>query len=133
MQFRHASGHRPGFNDLKVIEVAELPNAHAMGKPCIPDFREAHEVQRVVESIAISSRARDRLPVERSQDRPRQARAAPIPDATRDAGPHCRWRCRCCRLLNETAGFRMVSRVLAVMELFFHPDSDSPETMLSAG
>ena len=63
-QFCPAPGHQLGFNDLKVIEVAELLNAHAAGQACSPDFREALEVQRVVEAIASSARARKWMPVE---------------------------------------------------------------------
>ena len=42
--FCPAPGHHLGFNDLKVIEVAELLAAHAGGAPCGPSFREAYEV-----------------------------------------------------------------------------------------
>ena len=63
-QFCPAPGHQLGFNDLKVIEVAELLNAHATGQACSPDFREALEVQQVVEAIASSARARKWMPVE---------------------------------------------------------------------
>ena len=57
-RFCPAPGHQLGFNDLKVIEVAELLEAHSNGTSCHPDFREALEVQRTVEAIANSSRAR---------------------------------------------------------------------------
>lgn len=57
-RFCPAPGHQLGFNDLKVIEVAELLEAHSNGTPCHPDFREALEVQRTVEAIANSSRTR---------------------------------------------------------------------------
>ncbi|GGH38282.1 Predicted dehydrogenase [Cribrihabitans marinus] len=49
--FCPAPGHQLGFNDLKVIEVAELLEAHAGGAACEPDFREAFEVQRTVEAM----------------------------------------------------------------------------------
>lgn len=49
--FCPAPGHHLGFNDLKVIEVAELLTAHSGGAPCGPDFREAYEVQRTVEAM----------------------------------------------------------------------------------
>lgn len=49
--FCPAPGHHLGFNDLKVIEVAELLTAHAGGAACSPDFREAYEVQRTVEAM----------------------------------------------------------------------------------
>lgn len=50
-QFCPAPGHHLGFNDLKVIEVAELLAAHIGRGPCTPDFREAYEVQRTVEAM----------------------------------------------------------------------------------
>ena len=56
--FCPAPGHQLGFNDLKIIEVAELLDAHAAGGACSPDFREALEVQRTVEAITESSRLR---------------------------------------------------------------------------
>jgi len=52
--FCPAPGHHLGFNDLKVIEVAELLEAHAGRAACGPDFREAYEVQRVVEAMQLS-------------------------------------------------------------------------------
>ena len=55
-RFCPAPGHQLGFNDLKVIEVANLLDAHAGGARCFPDFREALDVQRTVEAIARSSR-----------------------------------------------------------------------------
>ncbi|KPP88324.1 MAG: putative dehydrogenase [Rhodobacteraceae bacterium HLUCCA08] len=57
-QFCPAPGHHLGFNDLKVIEVAELLNAHAGGPACGPDFREAWEVQKVIEAMQRSARDR---------------------------------------------------------------------------
>jgi len=56
--FCPAPGHHLGFNDLKVIEVAQLLDAHATGRPATPDFREAWEVQKTVEAIQSSSVAR---------------------------------------------------------------------------
>ncbi|WP_439525022.1 Gfo/Idh/MocA family protein [Marivita sp.] len=53
-RFCPAPGHHLGFNDLKVIEVAELLTAHSGGTPCGPDFREAYEVQRIVEAMQVS-------------------------------------------------------------------------------
>jgi predicted dehydrogenase len=53
--FCPAPGHHLGFNDLKVIEVAELLAAHAGGSSCAPDFREAYEVQRTVEAMQQSN------------------------------------------------------------------------------
>ena len=55
-RFCPAPGHHLGFNDLKVIEVAELLEAHANGTACRPDFREALQVQETVEAIAESAR-----------------------------------------------------------------------------
>jgi len=56
--FCPAPGHHLGFNDLKVIEVAELIAAHAGQGPCGPDFREAYEVQRTIEAMQESDRTR---------------------------------------------------------------------------
>jgi predicted dehydrogenase len=57
-QFCPAPGHHLGFNDLKVIEVVGLLEAHAGRGRCMPDFREALEVQKAVEAIQTSSRQR---------------------------------------------------------------------------
>lgn len=57
--FCPATGHHLGFNDLKVIEVAELLDAIASGGKCNPDFREAYEVQRTIEAMQTSSRERN--------------------------------------------------------------------------
>ncbi len=56
--FTPAGGHHLGFNDLKVIEVAELLGAVAARGKCETDFREATEVQRVIEAMLESSRTR---------------------------------------------------------------------------
>ena len=56
--FCPAPGHHLGFNDLKVIEVAELLAAHAGGDTPGPDFREAYLVQRVIEAMQQSDRSR---------------------------------------------------------------------------
>ena len=56
--FCPAPGHHLGFNDLKVIEVAELLAAYAGGVACGPDFREAYEVQRTVEAMQHSHASR---------------------------------------------------------------------------
>ena len=56
--FTPAGGHQLGFNDLKVIEVAELLKAHATRGRCRPDFRDALEIQRIVEAMQRSSRER---------------------------------------------------------------------------
>jgi len=47
-----------GFNDLKVIEVAELLSAFEKGLPGYPDFREALAVQETVDAIRASSEDR---------------------------------------------------------------------------
>ncbi|MHA7874233.1 Gfo/Idh/MocA family protein [Roseivivax sp.] len=57
-RFCPAPGHHLGFNDLKVIEVAELIEAHASNARCNPDFREALAVQETVEAMQASSKAR---------------------------------------------------------------------------
>ena len=54
--FCPAPGHQLGFNDLKTIEVAGLLGALGRGAAFHPDFREAYEVQRVVDAIQRSSR-----------------------------------------------------------------------------
>jgi predicted dehydrogenase len=52
--FCPAPGHHLGFNDLKVIEVAQLIEAVAGEENPGPDFQEALEVQKVVSRIAAS-------------------------------------------------------------------------------
>ena len=63
-RFCPAPGHQLGFNDLKIIEVAELLNAHVVGTDCHPNFREALEIQKTVEAIALSHKARNWTVVE---------------------------------------------------------------------
>lgn len=53
-----AGGHQLGFNDLKTIEMAEFLGGIAAGKSAGPDFREACEIQRVVEAAIASSASR---------------------------------------------------------------------------
>ena len=53
-----APGHHLGFNDIKTIEVRALLTALAGGPPFQPDFREAWEIQRVVDAIVDSARER---------------------------------------------------------------------------
>lgn len=55
-RFCPAPGHHLGFNDLKVIEVAELLEAFAGGGEGYPDFREAYEVQRTVDAMQHSAK-----------------------------------------------------------------------------
>ncbi len=58
-----APGHQLGFNDLKTIEVAEFLEAIAGGERKGPDFREAWEIQKVIDTAIKSSRERTRLNV----------------------------------------------------------------------
>ena len=51
-----AGGHQLGFNDLKTIEMAEFLRGIAAGKSAGPDFREAFEIQKVVEAAIQSSK-----------------------------------------------------------------------------
>jgi predicted dehydrogenase len=53
-----AGGHQLGFNDLKTIEIAEFLGAIGGGPKASPDFREAYEIQKVVDAAIASSRAR---------------------------------------------------------------------------
>ena len=53
-----AGGHQLGFNDLKTIEMAEFLGGIAKGRSAGPDFREAHEIQKVVEAAIASSKGR---------------------------------------------------------------------------
>ncbi|MDG1117630.1 MAG: hypothetical protein P8N72_10940, partial [Flavimaricola sp.] len=47
--------HHLGFNDLKVIEVAQLIAAHSGGSRCGPDCREALTIQETIEAIQRSA------------------------------------------------------------------------------
>jgi predicted dehydrogenase len=53
-----APGHQLGFNDLKVIEMAEFLARIAGGPEAGPDFREAWEIQKVVDAAVASSEAK---------------------------------------------------------------------------
>ena len=53
-----APGHQLGFNDLKTIEVADFLNAIAGGEKKGPDFREAWEIQKVIDAAVRSSKER---------------------------------------------------------------------------
>jgi len=55
-EFCPAPGHQLGFNDIKTIEVKALITALAGGAPFQPDFREAWEIQRVVDAVVRSAR-----------------------------------------------------------------------------
>ncbi|MGI9333362.1 MAG: Gfo/Idh/MocA family protein [Gammaproteobacteria bacterium] len=54
--FCPAGGHQLGFNDLKVIEVAELIDALVNGTSVNCDFEEAYQVQRTVDAVKLSAR-----------------------------------------------------------------------------
>jgi predicted dehydrogenase len=53
--FCPAPGHQLGFNDLKTIEVRDLLLGLAGESPPWPDFREAWQVQRVVDAVVTSA------------------------------------------------------------------------------
>ena len=55
-----APGHQIGFNDLKTIEVAEFLSAIGKGSKASPDFREAWEIQKVVDAAIRSSKESSR-------------------------------------------------------------------------
>lgn len=57
-QFCIAGGHQLGFNDLKTIEMGEFLRAIGEGRQSSPDFREAYEIQKVVEAAIASSKSR---------------------------------------------------------------------------
>ncbi len=57
-EFCPAPGHQLGFNDIKTIEVMALLKSLAGGPKFMPDFREAWEIQRVVDAIVISANER---------------------------------------------------------------------------
>jgi predicted dehydrogenase len=63
-QFCVAGGHQLGFNDLKTIEVAEFLSAVGKGVKASPDFREAWEIQKVVEAAIQSSASRQWMKVQ---------------------------------------------------------------------
>ncbi|HTU53524.1 MAG TPA: Gfo/Idh/MocA family oxidoreductase [Acetobacteraceae bacterium] len=56
--FCPAAGHQLGFNDLKTIEAADFLGAIAGGADVGPDFREAAEIQKVVDTARNSARER---------------------------------------------------------------------------
>src|SRR5438034_10263325 len=53
-----AGGHQLGFNDLKAIEMAEFLGAIGKGEKSGPDFRDAYEIQEVVEAAISSSKTK---------------------------------------------------------------------------
>jgi predicted dehydrogenase len=56
--FCPAPGHQLGFNDLKIVEMAEFLTAIAGGPRQGPDFREAWEIQKVIDTALDSARSR---------------------------------------------------------------------------
>jgi predicted dehydrogenase len=56
--FCPAPGHQLGFNDMKVIEVRDLLLAVAGNGKAWPDFREAWEIQRVIDAVIRSDAGR---------------------------------------------------------------------------
>jgi predicted dehydrogenase len=58
-----APGHQLGFNDLKTIEAADFLTAIAGGKAKGPDFREAWEIQKVIDTAIRSSQQKSWLHV----------------------------------------------------------------------
>jgi predicted dehydrogenase len=57
-EFCIAGGHQLGFNDLKTIEMGEFLRAIGRGDRSTPDFREAYEIQKVVDAAIASSKRR---------------------------------------------------------------------------
>ncbi|MDX6750965.1 Gfo/Idh/MocA family oxidoreductase [Geminicoccaceae bacterium 1502E] len=62
--FCPAPGHQLGFNEIKAIEIRDIVLALAGGPAFQPDFREAWEIQRVVDAIKLSSEQRRWVEVE---------------------------------------------------------------------
>ncbi len=60
--FTPAPGHQLGFNDLKVIEAAELIGAIAGGAPAWPDFAEGVRIERIIHGIADAATSGERRP-----------------------------------------------------------------------
>jgi len=55
--FMPAPGHQLGFNDIKTIEVAEIVRSLCgQGQRPVPDFREAAEIQAVIDAMLMSAR-----------------------------------------------------------------------------
>jgi len=55
--FCPAAGHHLGFNDLKVIEVAELIESIVSNKPTFTNFREGYKVQNTIDTILRAARS----------------------------------------------------------------------------
>lgn len=62
--FCPAAGHQLGFNDLKVIEAAELLTAIKEDRAAYPDFTAALEFEKVIHAIAESARSGARVTIE---------------------------------------------------------------------
>jgi predicted dehydrogenase len=62
-RFCVAPGHQLGFNDLKTIEVADFLTAISGGAKKGPDFREAWEIQKVIDTALRSARERQWMQV----------------------------------------------------------------------
>lgn len=60
--FTPAPGHQIGFNDLKVIEAAELLAALSGGPPAWPDFGEGLRIERIIHGIAEAAASGARKP-----------------------------------------------------------------------
>jgi predicted dehydrogenase len=58
-----APGHQLGFNDLKTIEVADFLEGIDGGKAKGPDFREAWEIQKVIDTAIRSTKERTWLKI----------------------------------------------------------------------
>ena len=56
--FFPVAGMGSGYNDFKVMEVQDLMEAVAAGKPAYPDFRWAAEIQRVIDACIVSDTER---------------------------------------------------------------------------
>src|SRR5207244_13488960 len=67
--FCPAPGHQLGFNDMKVIEVRDLLLGVAGKGKAWPDFREAWEIQRVVDAVIRSDAERRWVRVEEADQR----------------------------------------------------------------
>ncbi|MBO9475741.1 Gfo/Idh/MocA family oxidoreductase [Shimia sp. R10_1] len=61
--FCPAAGHQLGFNDLKVIEAAELLSAISENRAAYPDFTAALEFEKVIHAIAQSARTGTRVTI----------------------------------------------------------------------
>ncbi len=60
-QFVPAPGHQIGFNDLKVIEAAELLRAIAGRAPCWPGFAEGLGIEHIIHGAADAARSGTRV------------------------------------------------------------------------